>query len=56
MQMFDIVLVEMTCHRRIRHDVTHVEVRMSGLYTVRIAMIEDVACVTRIRLVPFTRL
>jgi len=43
MQMFDIALVEMTCHRRIGYDVAHVKVGMVGLYAVRIAMIEHVA-------------
>jgi len=43
MQMFDIAFVEMTCHRKIRHDVAHVKVGMVGLYAVRIAMIEHVA-------------
>jgi len=40
--MFDIALVQMTCDSRIRHDVTHVEVGMARLYTVRIAMIKNV--------------
>jgi len=42
MQMFDIALVEMTCHRRISYDVAHVKVGMTGLYAVRITMIEHV--------------
>ena len=37
-EMFDIALVEMTCHRRISYDVAHVKVGMAGLYAVRIAM------------------
>ena len=32
MQMFDIALVEMTCHRRICYDVAHVKVGIAGLY------------------------
>jgi len=43
MQMFDIALIEMTCHHRIGHDVAHVKAGMTGLYAVRIAMIEHVA-------------
>jgi len=40
--MFDIVLVQVTGDSRIRYDVTHVEVGMARLYTVRIAMIKNV--------------
>jgi len=43
MQMFDIALVEKTCHRRIDHDVAHVKVGMAALYAVQIAMIEHIA-------------
>jgi len=43
MQVFDIALVEMTCHCRIGYNVAHVKVGMAGLYAVRIAMIEHVA-------------
>jgi len=40
--MFDIVLVQVTCDSRIRYDVAHVEVGMTRLYAVRMAMIKNV--------------
>jgi len=43
MQIFDIALIKITCHSRIRYNVAHVKVGMAGLYAVRIAMIEHVA-------------